>query len=194
MSIKMLDIASLSKMVGLTDGVLVLRPFARDMFEKSKANHEAILSGDVVICDLSGIHDCSSSFVDEFILGWQRLIRERQNVMFVLTNMNEDVQYTVEAALNQRNRLSKESLSLIAYSEGRYTILGNKLERNALEVFALMTEGSHISAREVADKFGLELNSAGNRLKKLYDARVVMRSEQSADAGGKFEYYLPDIK
>lgn len=194
MSIKLLDIASLSKTVGLLDGVLVLRPVAREMFEKSKSINEEVIPGDVVFCDLSGIQDCSSSFVDEFILGWQRLICARQNVMFVLANMNEDVQYTVEAALNQRNRLSKESLSLIAYSKGHYTVLGNKLERNALEVFALMTEGSHISAREVADKFDLELNSAGNRLKKLYDARVVMRFEQSADAGGKFEYYLPDIK
>ena len=45
----------------------------------------------------------------------------------------------------------------------------------------------------IADRFGVELNSAGNRLKKIYDARLALRLEQSIDNGGKFEYYLPKI-
>ena len=57
-----------------------------------------------------------------------------------------------------------------------------------------MANGGHVTAREVAKSFNLELNSAGNRLKKLYDAHAVMRVEQSADVGGKFEYFIPDIK
>ena len=194
MSTKLLDIASLSKTVGLNDGVLVLRPAARKMFEISQTIAKKIISDDVIVCDLQGIADCSSSFVDEFIIGWQRSICMMRNIMFVLINMNEDVQYTVEAALNQRNRISNESLSLVVYENGHFSVLGNKLEKNALQVFELMAEGKHITAREVADRFGLELNSAGNRLKKLFDAHVVMRAEQSADVGGKFEYYIPDIK
>lgn len=194
MSTKLLDIASLSKTVGLNDGVLVLRPVARKMFEISQTIAEKIISDDVIVCDLQGIADCSSSFVDEFIIGWQRSICMIRNTMFVLINMNEDVQYTVEAALNQRNRISNESLSLVVYENGHFSVLGNKLEKNSLQVFELMAEGKHITAREVADRFGLELNSAGNRLKKLFDAHVVMRAEQSADVGGKFEYYIPDIK
>lgn len=194
MSIKLLDIASLSKTVDLNDGVLVLRPAARKMFEISQSAIGKVISDDIVVCDLKDIVDCSSSFVDEFVISWQRSICALRNTMFVLVNMNEDVQYTVEAALNQRNRISNESLSLVAYANGIFSVLGNKLEKNALQVFELMADGKHITAREVADRFGLELNSAGNRLKKLYDAHVVIRAEQSADVGGKFEYYIPDIK
>ena len=47
--------------------------------------------------------------------------------------------------------------------------------------------------RLIADRFGVELNSAGNRLKKIYDAHLAQRIEQSIENGGKFEYYLPKI-
>lgn len=194
MKLQKLDVASLSNQVGLNDGVLVLRPMAKKMLEISKLEVGNLISDDILICDLQKIFDCSSSFVDEFVLAWQRVISELKNTMLILINMNEDVQYTVEAALNQRNRISNESLSLVAYTEDRFTVLGNKLEKNTLQVFELVADGAHITAREVAERFDLELNSAGNRLKKLYDAHVVMRAEQSADAGGKFEYFIPAIK
>lgn len=193
MKIKMIDIASLSEQVGLNEGILVLRPTASKMFEISSTEVGNLISDDIVVCDFRRINDCSSSFVDEFILSWQRRICEHKNTMLVLINLNEDVQYTVEAALNQRNRISNENLSLIALVNGRFAVLGNKLEKNTLQVFELLADGKHITAREVADHFGLELNSAGNRLKKLFDAHAVMRAEQGADVGGKFEYFLPSI-
>ena len=107
--------------------------------------------------------------------------------------MNEDVLYTVEAALNQRNRISKENLSLLAYLNKKLIILGNKIEKNSLQVFERILDEEYVTAREVAEVFNLELNSAGNRLKKLYDAHVVMRIEQSADLGGKFKYFIPHL-
>lgn len=194
MRVKKLDVASLSKRVGLNDGVLVLRPTAKEMFEISKSEIGDLISDDLLVCDFQEIYDCSSSFVDEFVLTWQRVINKQKNTMLILINTNEDVQYTVEAALNQRNRISNESLSLIAHINDKFVIFGRKLEKNALQVFELMANGGHITAREVAESFNLELNSAGNRLKKLYDAHAVMRVEQSADVGGKFEYFIPDIK
>ena len=194
MRMKKLDVASLSRQVNLMDGVLVLRPIAKKMFELSQAALGNLISDDIVICDLKDIVDCSSSFVDEFLLSWQRTICELKNTMMILTNMSEDVQYTVESALNQRNRISNENLTLVNYIGGHFEVLGNKLEKNTRQVFELVSDGSHISAREVAEWFGLELNSAGNRLKQLYDAHAVIRIEQSADAGGKFEYYIPSIE
>lgn len=194
MRVKKLDVVSLSKRVDLNDGVLVLRPTAKKMFEISKSEIGDLISDDILVCDFQKIYDCSSSFVDEFVLAWQRVICELKNTMLILINMNEDVQYTVEAALNQRNRISSESLSLLTCINDKFAVLGNKLEKNALQVFELMVNGEHITARQVAEFFGLELNSAGNRLKKLYDAHVVLRVEQNADAGGKFEYFIPNIK
>lgn len=190
---KELLVTSWAKRVDLTDGVLVFRPKAAQMLELSKNEMGQILYGDVLECNLAGVLDCSSSFVDEFIIGWQRIVNQVENAMLILVNATSDVRYTIEAALNQRNKLSNESIALVIYSDKGYEVLGNKVEKNVREVFALLAEGSHITARLIADRFNLELNSAGNRLKKLFDAHMAMRLEQSIDAGGKYEYYIPTL-
>lgn len=145
------------------------------------------------MCDFAEILDCSSSFVDEFVVGWQRIVNQTENSLLILINFNSDVRYTIEAALNQRNRISGENLCLIAQTDGQYEVIGSKIEKNVLQVFDLLTDGSHVTARLIADRFNIELNSAGNRLKKLFDAHLAFRSEQSVDAGGKYEYYIPKI-
>ena len=186
---KELDVASLAQRVDLTDGVLVLRNKAAEMFELSKADAGLLTYGDVLICNLAGITDCSSSFVDEFILGWQRRIRELENTMMVLKNLCDDVRYTIESTLS----ISKDHLVLIFWNVDHYEILGNKIEKNVLETFSLMTDGAKITVRTIADSLGIELNSAGNRLKKLFDAHIAMRQEQGPEMGGKFEYFLPKL-
>ena len=193
MAKKELLVTSWAKQVDLTDGVLVFRPKATQMLELSQNGMGQLLYGDVVECNLAGVLDCSSSFVDEFIIGWQRIINQVENAMLILTNVTSDVRYTIEAALNQRNKLSNEGIVLVIQSDRGYEVLGNKVEKNVRDVFDLLSEGSHITARLIADRFNLELNSAGNRLKKLYDAHMAMRIEQSIDAGGKYEYYIPTI-
>lgn len=190
---KEIPVASLAKQVGLTDGILVLRPKAIEMLELSKKAIGSVFYGDALVCNFAGIIDCSSSFVDEFVVGWQRIVNQTENALLILINFNPDVQYTIEAALNQRNRISHENLCLIVQINDRYKALGSKVEKNVLQVFDLLADGSHVTARLIADRFNIELNSAGNRLKKLFDAHMAFRSEQSVDAGGKYEYYIPKL-
>lgn len=190
---KVISVSSLAVQAGLSDGILVFRPKATEMFKQSLTQFGNPLIGDVYRCDLSGIVDCSGSFVDEFILGWQRLIRQTDNTILILANISEDVEYTIVSALNLRNKIDKDNLILVAKEGNKYNILGEKMERNTLDVFELMSEGVHVTARMVADFFSIELNSAGNRLKKLYDAHATMRLEQNSENGGKYEYYLPPL-
>ena len=190
---KEIPVASLAKEIGLMDGILVLRPKATEMLELSKKAIGSIFCGDTLVCNFAEIVDCSSSFVDEFIIGWQRIVNQTENALFILVNFNSDVRYTIEATLNQRNRISRENLCLIAQTDGRYEVIGSKIEKNVLQVFDLLADGSHVTARLIADEFNIELNSAGNRLKKLFDAHIVFRSEQSEDTGGKYEYYIPKV-
>lgn len=192
MAVKLMSVSSLAKQVGL-DNVLMLRPLAAQMFELSIREYKKPLAGDVYICDMSRIDDCSGSFVDEFVHRWCYLIRETENALFILRNLNEDVLYTVNSALSHRNRLSKDSLAILYFSDGKYNLIGDRIEKNVKAVFDILSAGNHVTARMIADRFGVELNSAGNRLKKIYDARLALRLEQSIDNGGKFEYYLPKI-
>ena len=90
MAVKLISVSSLAKQVGL-DNVLMLRPLAAQMFELSVQEYKKPLSGDIYICDMSRIDDCSGSFVDEFVHRWCYLIRETENALFILRNLNEDV-------------------------------------------------------------------------------------------------------
>lgn len=191
MASKKLSVFSLAAEIGLDSGVLMLRPKAKDMFDLSLMRSGKPLIGDVFICDFSKIEDCSGSFVDEFVLNWQREIRNVDNSMLILTEMTPDVQYTVLSSLLLRNKMDKDDLVLVAKAGPQYQIFGDKLEKNVIDVFNLMAGGEHITARLIADHFNLELNSAGNRLKKLYDSHATLRIEQRAEDGGKYEYYLP---
>lgn len=184
-------IFSLAEKVGLPGGVLVLRPKASEMFEISIT--EQINHGDVIVCDFSKITDCSSSFVDEFVLGWQRKLRDVSNTIMILKNLQEDVRFTIESTLAQRNRISKEQFILIERTGDQYALIGDKIEKNVKDCFSLMASGKRLTARFISDSLGVELNSAGNRLKKLYDLQLAQRQEQNTEQGGKFEYFLPAL-
>lgn len=194
MSKKELSVFSLAAEVELDSGVLMLRSKASEMFQLSLGRNGRPLSGDVMVCNFRDIIDCSSSFVDEFVLNWQRELCRTENTLMVLTEMVPDVRYSVISALNLQNRMDKEGLVLVAKEKDMlFHILGDRLESNVQDVFDLMANGNRITARLVADRFNLELNSAGNRLKKLYDAHATLRSEQRQENGGKYEYFLPEI-
>lgn len=192
LAVKLISVSSLASQVGLGN-VLMLRPMAAKMFDLSVQVYGNPLPGDVYVCDMAGIDDCSGSFVDEFVHRWCYLVRETDNALFILRNLNEDVLYTVSSALSHRNRLSNDSMVILHYCEGVYRLVGDRVEKNVRAVFDLMATGNHITVRMIADRFGVELNSAGNRLKKIYDAHLAQRIEQSVENGGKFEYYLPKI-
>lgn len=193
MSVKLISVSALAKRIGLSK-VLMTRPLATKMFEISIEEYGAPLAGDICICDMAGIDDCSGSFVDEFVHRWCYLVKEKDNALFVLRNLSDDVLYTVDSALSHRNRLSDDSLVILRYGSNGYHLVGDRVENNVREVFDMLATGEHVTVRMVADRFAVGLNSAGNRLKKIYDAHLAIRNEQSAENGGKFEYYLPDIK
>lgn len=192
MGTKIISVSELAKQVELSN-VLYLRPNAKTMFDNSIDQFGTPLQGDVFVCDLTGIEDCSGSFVDEFIHNWIRLIRGTENTVFVITGMSEDVSYTVASALNLRNKLNKDSMAILSLENGKYSLIGDKIEKNMREVFNFITTHKKVTVRMVAEEFTLELNGASNRLKKLYDSRLVMREEQTIENGGKYEYFLPQI-
>ncbi len=192
MATKLISVSSLAEQVGMGT-ILLLRPKAAEMYDLSVQEYGMPLPGDIYICDMNGIEDCSGSFVDEFIFRWCNSVRGTDNAIFVVTNVTDDSLYSLEAALMHRNRMNNDSMVVLRYQGGIYNAIGDRMEKNVRAVFDLMADGKHITARAVAGHFELELNSAGNRLKKLYDAHLAMRLEQSIANGGKYEYYLPTI-
>ena len=169
---------------------LTFRPVAKSIYAKALLNLQTIFPGDIVDCDFTGIEMCDVSFADEFIINLQKHLVEIDNTVLRIVHVKEYVQENIEGALMLRNKKDRTKLNLLLFVHDSYSILGD-IEKNLLDTFSLFSIFEHISARELAEQFSIEVNSASNRLKKLYDLRLLLRSEVIDSNGRKHIYYLP---
>lgn len=190
---KNIRLRELAKTVNLSD-VLIYRPNAAEMFRAAKAGFAKLEAGTAIMVDFDGIALCDASFVDEFIINLQLMVLGLENTIMVLTNCCEDVLTNIEAALALKNERDKSKLVLLLNRGGQYDILG-KLEQSLRDTFdVLVSKKTSVTAREIAEIFDLpEINGASNRLRRLYDARLVCRY-QDDDTRWQQVYYLPDIQ
>jgi hypothetical protein len=172
--------------------VLTFRPIAKQMYEKVVSRLEDYISSNVIECCFEKIRSCDVSFVDEFIIGLQKLVKEKTDVILVLTEVSEECMDNIKAALLLRNKKDKTQLSILNKYNDEYTIIGD-IEKNLLETFELVKVNTSITARTVAEHFNVEINSASNKLKKLFDARLILREEIIDEIGRQHVYFLPKI-
>jgi hypothetical protein len=187
---KILEVLKISKLVGLED-VLVSRPKARQMYEIALSQIGQLVSDDVVYCDFLGITACSSSFADEFILNIQKLVLLTENTLLIIKNVVPDVLYDINAALRLRNEKDSLKLLLLSYNNKVYAVEGDKLEPNLREVFLVLRLSEQFTARDIAQRFNIEINSASNRLKKLHVLHLVLKRDINTESGLRHAYYLP---
>ena len=187
---KILEVLKISKQVGLED-VLVSRPKAREMYEIALSQIGQLISDDVVYCDFFSITACSSSFADEFVLNIQKQILLTENTMLIIKNVVSDVLYDINAALRLRNEKDSLKLLLLSYNNKEYAVEGDKLEPNLKEVFLMLKSSEQITARDIAQRFDVEINNASNRLKKLHVLHLALKREVNTETGLRHAYYLP---
>lgn len=188
--VRNLQLRELAKTVNLDD-MLFYRPNAATMFKKAIEELGTVLPGTVIRCIFEGIKLCDVSFVDEFIINMQLRVQKLDGVMMILTDYCEDVLTNIEAALSLRNQKSNSRITLLCFSNGQYKILG-KLEPSLVETFDAVVRARKITARELMEAFSLpETSGASNRLKKLYDARLICRLTD--DTKWQQEYFIPDF-
>ncbi|MDD3228047.1 MAG: hypothetical protein PHE09_02420 [Oscillospiraceae bacterium] len=169
---------------------LALRPIAKSIYNQALIDIGSILPDDIIDCVFTGIEMCDVSFSDEFIVNFQRKILEVDNTLLRIIDANEYVQENIEGALALRNKKDKTKICLLLFTNGLYCVLGD-IEKNLQETFSLLNAGYQITARDVAQRFSIEINSASNRLKKLFDLRLVQRMESIDETGRQHIYYLP---
>lgn len=190
--VKVLVLRELAGKIELGD-MLIYRPNAKRMFNLALQAIGAPAPGTIIKLDFQKIKLCDVSFADGFVIRLQLLVQTIEGVMMELVNCCEDVLVNIEATLNWRNQKSQTRTTLLYQDdEGQYTILG-KPEKSISETFYAVVEmAGKVTARDIAQKFSpMELNSANNRLKKLYDSRLLCR--ETDDSGWQQYYFIPDF-
>ena len=174
--VKELRLHELAERVDLSS-ILTFRPKAAKMYEYAVEELGAFVCDTIVDCSFSNIEICDVSFVDQFILNMQLMLKEFENVILRLSNCNEDVLANIEGALHVRNEKekNKSKLCLLNYNQDGYSILGKPEQRELMEI------------QDIS-----EINSASNRLKRLFDARFVCRRLEVTESGRQHIYYIPE--
>lgn len=192
--VKELRLHELAKKVNLST-ILTFRPKAAEMYRQAIEQLGRLTCDTLIDCSFLDIEICDVSFVDQFILSIQLMLKNYENVILRLSNCNEDILANIEGALHVRNERdkNKNKICLLYFDQGRYSILG-KPEQNLKDTFESVQDHKHgLTARELTELQGIaEINSASNRLKRLFDARFVCRKMEITEFGRQHVYYIPE--
>lgn len=189
LNLVMTEIATRLKVPG---GGIVLgtRPIALRL--KKEVHDTIIFSNGVKILtlDFTGVDVCDYSCVDEVIIENQQYLKEHTDIFMYITNANKDVLGNLHSTIAWREKQGMKTHILYQY-EGEFLVAGT-LEESLQQTFNIISAKKSITARELADFLDIQINNASNRLKKLYDSRLVLRTEQRDSMGKQHIYMLPE--
>lgn len=182
-----ISMKELAKKVNL-DKELFYRPKAREMFQEVQSLVQYLQGGTLIDCSFEGIEGCDASFADEFVINLQKHVFSFNNVVLRLSYCSEAVLENLQGALMLRNEMDKTKTNILYY-DTKYRFLV-KMEANLQDTFDYVQSYKEVSAREIAEHYGIEINSASNRLKKLYDTNKLFRYEIKDEKGRQHIYYI----
>lgn len=182
----------LGKTLGLTQGNLLTRSKGEQVYELLKDHVMILPEGSSLHLDFTNIHTMDVSFVDEAII---RLAKEFVDDLYghrrlVLNQLSRDATRNVNAAISLQN-LTLGLFSLSA--DGTWQLIGH-IEKSLHQVLAMVIERGEITAPQLATELTIALNAANNRLKRLYDQRLIKRRYDVTDKGLLYTYYVWDWK
>lgn len=143
---------------------------------------------DVLICDIS--------FIDEVIINTIDYIKSKGlNIQLLVSDADDDIKDNIHAAIllrinKERNTGNSKYLVHVLYLSKFGLELMGDIETNLEETFEIIKERKVITARELAEIIDLPINSASNRLKRLFDLRLVLRILLTDFEGKYYKYFI----
>jgi DNA-binding transcriptional ArsR family regulator len=167
---------------------LLLRNYGQRAFSILENALREVPTGQTLLLDFGGISVMDTSFADETILELALGLLQNKygDRWMILEEPSPATIDNLEGTIARR----KAKVALLIHKEGRALLIGH-VEPNLLEAWQLVCQKIELTARELADQLGLEINTASMRLRKLYDARLLARREEITPGGRQHIYMLP---
>lgn len=129
-----------------------------------------------------------TSFADEALLRLEQeyLDEKLGDGTLILQGLTDDSIHNINAAIHLQHL---KMAFLVTTSEGNWNIIG-QLEQSLSETLKLIANQGRLTAPELAQILNLAINSASNRLKRLYDLRLVRREFEITENGLQYIYYF----
>lgn len=194
-----LPVGEYARILGYT-GVLTSRPLGTQVLGETLKNFSDIQAETVIECSFEGVEICDYSFVDEFLLNLQLKVLTWDNTILRIVDCKIDVLENIKATLLLRNdNLRKQApnsakINILYFYDGKYDILG-PIEKGLVAAFDYVaTHPESVTVRNVAEALEVSsLTSIANRLKRLYDSRLICRREEVDETGRQFLYFVPVV-
>jgi DNA-binding transcriptional ArsR family regulator len=182
------DMGQLSKILNLPSDLFILRDKGEKAYPHLKAILEETPEGQPLVLVFPSNQLVDASFADESIirLGQELVAGEFGQRCILLEGMSEDSIHNIEAAVNLQNL---KLAFLVVKPSGAWRTIGH-LEPSLQEVLEILTRRDSLTTVELADLLDLAVNTASNRLKRLYDQRLVRREHEISETGLQYVYYF----
>src|SRR5713101_3746255 len=174
--------------LGIRGPDLLLRNYGKRAFPVLEQALQEVPLGQALLLDLEGVSVMDTSFADETVLELALGLSQDKygDRWMVLEEPSPATIDNLEGTIARR----KAKVALLIRKEGQMRLIGH-VEPNLMEAWQLVCERSELTARELADLLGLEINTASMRLHKLYDARLLARREEITPDGRQHINMLP---
>ncbi len=181
--------ARLFDLLGIPAPDLLLRNYGRNALPILTEELLKTSAGQALLLDFAGVSVVDTSFADESILELALgLVKGEWGDRFII--LSHPTSATID---NLEGTIARRGvkIALIVADNHRLRIVG-QIEPNLSEAWMIaLEEGRPLTARHLADRLGLEINTASMRLSKLYRARLLRRHEDVTPTGRQYVYTVP---
>jgi len=167
---------------------LLLRDYGRKAFPFLEQALLDVPIGQILVLSFEGVRVMDTSFADETVLELAigLSLNKYRDRMMLLEQPSPATIDNLEGTIARR----RAKVALIIREGIEVRLIGH-VEPNLLEVWQLINERNELTARDLANNLGLEINTASMRLHKLYDAKLLLRHEELTSTGRQHIYMIP---
>ena len=178
----------LSKILKLPKDLFILRDKGEEAYPYLKTILEEVPEGQPLVLVFSSNQLVDASFADESIirLGQELVDGEFGQRCILLEEVSEDSIHNIEAAVNLQNL---KLAFLVVEPSGEWRTIGH-LEPSLQQVLEILARRDCLTTVRLANLLDLAVNTASNRLKRLYDQRLVRREHEISETGLQYIYYF----
>jgi hypothetical protein len=184
--------ASLARQIGLRHGYFLTREQGEKAYELIELELQHTPEGSALVLDFPPSQLVDSSFADESAvrLGEDILKGRYGDRCLLLKNLTADSIKNFEAVISLRGI----KLPLLAVGPGLgWKVLGH-LEQNLSETLAIVIESGRVTASDLVSRWGLAINTASTRLKRIHNLHLVRREYEITDKGLQYIYYAWQVQ
>jgi predicted transcriptional regulator len=182
------DMATLGSELGLSKRLFLTREKGEQAYQLLKERLQEVSEGQGLVLVFPSEQLVDASFADESIirLGEEIVGDKFGERCILLEGLTEDSIKNIDAVIGLR----RLKLAFLAVEPSNAWQCIGQLEPSLKEVLKLMARHHRLTAPGLADLLELAINTASNRLKRLYDRRLIRREYEISEKGLQYIYYF----